>query len=81
MGKRAANVSIRPRRNDSAEKMIRRFKRKVKKEGIIEQVKRRRYHEKPSVKRRREENAKKRAIERAKLKQKAKKQTNYRGRR
>lgn len=34
---------------NNAERMIRRFMKKVKKEGIIEEVKERRYYKKPSI--------------------------------
>ena len=48
------NVQVQARRNESTENLIKRFSRKVKREGIIEQVKNRMYYEKPSAKRRRE---------------------------
>ena len=73
-----ANVITRPRRNDTPEKMIRRFTKKVKKVGLIEEVKRRRYYEKPTQKRRRLASERKRAIEKAKQLAKRKKATNYR---
>jgi small subunit ribosomal protein S21 len=47
------NVEIIPRRNESPDKMIRRFMKKVKKEGILEEVRDRSYYVKPSEKRRR----------------------------
>jgi|TARA_R100000081_G_C4784929_1_gene153904 ribosomal protein S21 len=70
----AANHSARPRRNESGERLIRRFTRKIKKLGLIEEIKDRRHHKKRSdVKRR----AKQRAIARRKKKeQKEKKNTN-----
>jgi ribosomal protein S21 len=43
------NVKVDSKNFDSFEKMVRRFIKKVKKERIIEQVKERRYYEKPSV--------------------------------
>ena len=45
---RAINISIKPLRKDSPEKMIRRFTRKVKKAGILDDVKKRRFYKKPS---------------------------------
>ena len=45
---RAINISIKPLRKDRPEKMIRRFTRKVKKAGILDDVKKRRFYKKPS---------------------------------
>ena len=42
------NISIKPLKKDTPEKMIRRFTRKVKKAGILDEVKRRRFYKKPS---------------------------------
>tara|TARA_Y100000593_G_C4246596_1_gene305004 strand:+ start:851 stop:1096 length:246 start_codon:yes stop_codon:yes gene_type:complete len=78
---RGANIIVKPfRRNDSQEKMIRRFTKKVKKLGLIEEIKKRRRYEKPSDRKRREKIAQKRAVERAKQKAKARKATNYKRR-
>jgi len=41
------------RENEPFEKALRRFKKKIEKEGIIKQVKARKHHEKPSIKKRR----------------------------
>ena len=47
----AVNVVVKPRRNESQERMIRRFIRKCKKDRIIEQYRARTdHHIKPSVK-------------------------------
>ena len=47
------NLVLRPRKNESAERFIKRFNRKMKKSGIIEEIKDRRFFRKPSeVKRR-----------------------------
>lgn len=56
------NVQVKARRNEPAENLIKRFSRKVKKEGIVEQVKNRMYYEKPSTKRRREKVRRKRVL-------------------
>ena len=70
----AANHKVRPRRNESGERLIRRFTRKSKKLGLIEESKDRRQHTKRSDAKRR---AKQRAIARRKKKeQKEKKNTN-----
>jgi small subunit ribosomal protein S21 len=45
-------VSVKRERNDSDEKMIKRFLKRVKKFGIIEEILRRRYYVKPSVQKR-----------------------------
>tara|TARA_B100000676_G_scaffold301371_1_gene348465 strand:- start:923 stop:1144 length:222 start_codon:yes stop_codon:yes gene_type:complete len=44
----ACNVTIKPRAGESAERMIKRFMKKVKKQRIIEQVRDRRYYKKKS---------------------------------
>ena len=49
-----ANLVVRPRRNESAERMIKRFNKKVKKLGIIDNYKESRRYMKPSEKRRRQ---------------------------
>lgn len=43
------NVRVKEKKNEPFERMVKRFLKKVKKERIIEQVKERRYYEKPSV--------------------------------
>ena len=58
----AVNVQVKARRNESTENLIKRFSRKVKREGILEEVKNRKYYEKPSVKRRREKVRRKRTL-------------------
>jgi ribosomal protein S21 len=42
------NVEVRPRNNESPERMIKRFNKKVKRSGVLEEVRDRRFHEKPS---------------------------------
>ena len=42
-----AKVTI--RKNENAEKAIKRFKRKVEREGIMRDIKKNRYYKKPSV--------------------------------
>ena len=41
-------------RNNNVEKAMRQLKKKMLKEGIIKEIKRRQYYEKPSLKRQRE---------------------------
>jgi len=62
---RSVLVEIVPRRNESFEKTVRRFSRKVKKEGIIEKYKEKMYYVKKSDKRRREKYLKKRNAQKA----------------
>ena len=45
---RAVNIVEKPRKRDTPEKMIKRFRRKVKKAGILDEVKKRKYYKKPS---------------------------------
>ena len=49
----AVNVEVFARRNEDTERLIKRFSRKVRKEGIMEEFRERMYYEKPSDKRRR----------------------------
>jgi small subunit ribosomal protein S21 len=58
----ATNIYVKARRNESAEALIKRFSRKAKREGIVEEYKRRMYYEKPSVKRRRDKLKRKRVL-------------------
>jgi small subunit ribosomal protein S21 len=46
--------------NESFESLLRRFNKKVQQEGILSEVRRREHFEKPSVKRKRKEAAKRR---------------------
>jgi small subunit ribosomal protein S21 len=63
-----ANLVIRPRRNESPERVVKRFNKKVKKLGIIDEYKEKQRYMKPSEKRRR---AKKRS-DRRRAKEEAK---------
>jgi|TARA_R110000787_G_scaffold1885_1_gene7928 small subunit ribosomal protein S21 len=48
--KKTSNISVTAREcRDNPEKMIRKFIKKVKKEGILEEIRERRYYKKPSV--------------------------------
>tara|TARA_R100001082_G_scaffold69156_1_gene39204 strand:+ start:418 stop:633 length:216 start_codon:yes stop_codon:yes gene_type:complete len=62
----ACNHIEKPRKNEDPNRFIKRFIKKCKKLGIIDEFKDRRYYSKPSVKKRL---AKKRAIARQKKKQ------------
>ena len=50
--------------NDSFETALKRFNRKVQQDGILAEARRRGYFEKPSVKRKRKEAAKRRKVAR-----------------
>ena len=65
MSKKAkpVHVEVTPRKNESPERMIKRFIKKVKKEGIIEELRERRTYTKPSERKRK---AKKRSDARRK---------------
>jgi len=54
------NVEVKRRENESIERLLKRFTKKVKKEGIMEILRERTYYKKPSdVKRRKKERRKK----------------------
>ena len=59
----ANNLNIRPRRNESQDRLIKRFLKKLKKLGVLEEVKNSREFKKPSDKKRR---ARQKAIARRK---------------
>jgi len=58
------NVEVRLREGESVERMIRRFTKKVKKDGILDEFLNKKYYEKPSTKRRREKIKRKRIVQR-----------------
>lgn len=47
-------AKIEIRKEESIDKALRKFKSKIRKEGILEEMKRREFYEKPSQRRRRE---------------------------
>ena len=63
MGKRPINVEVYVRRGEPVERALTRFNKKVKKEGIIDDVIKRRRYEKPSVVRHRKKKNRLRLIE------------------
>ena len=50
--KKKFNFGVTPRRNESPERLIKRFIKKTKKSGIIDEMKERRHYRKPSEKKR-----------------------------
>jgi len=70
MSKRPINVEIKPRYKDEPiEKMIKRFLKKIKKERVIENFIARQRYEKPSTKRKRAAERRKKILEKLRLKQ------------
>ncbi len=51
--------------NESFDSLLRRFNKRVQQEAILSEVRRREYYEKPSIKRKRKEAAKRRKSSRA----------------
>lgn len=63
-----SNITVKPRRNESQERMVKRFIKKCKKRGIIDEVKERRYFKSNSEKRNEVKRKRKRALAKAKEK-------------
>lgn len=79
MGRRTpVNVEIYIRDQEQIERMIKKFTRKVKKCGILDEVRERRYFTKPSVKRRKKKLEKQRLIKIANAKEKKRLENEYR---
>ena len=55
MARKPIYAEVRSRRNEPVERLIRRFIKSVKKAGIIQEIRDRRYYKKPSDRRRAEE--------------------------
>jgi len=63
------NVEMYVKKNESIDRTIKRFSKKVKKERIIEDARERKYYEKPSEKRRKLAKRRKNLIEKMKREQ------------
>lgn len=74
------NVEVTLRPGEHPERMIKRFIRKVKKSGVMEEIRERKFYEKKSDKNRRIKQARKRAHEREVANKKAKELQLERGR-
>jgi len=61
---RSVNVKVERKEGENIERLIRRFVKRVKKEGILEEYREKMYYEKPSTKRRRIKSAQRRAAQR-----------------
>ena len=78
MGRRTpVHVEVQVRDQEQIERMIKKFTRKVKKSGVLEEVRERRHYTKPSVKRRMKKLEKKRLIKIANEKRKKKLKEEY----
>jgi small subunit ribosomal protein S21 len=53
-------VNVRSGGDESFESLLRRFNRKVQQDGVLSEIRRHEYYEKPSLKRKRKEAAKRR---------------------
>ena len=71
------HVEVYVRDQEQIERMIKKFSRKVKKSGILDEVRERRYYTKPSVKRRLKKLEKKRLARKATEKYKKKFEKEY----
>ena len=58
-------AEVRVEQNESFESLLKRFNRKVQQDGILSETRRREFYEKPSIKRKRKEAAKRRKSARA----------------
>jgi len=65
-GKKPVNVSVEPRRNESIERALKRFSRKVKKEKILDEVRDRMYYVKPSEAKRKQNKQRKAVLDKLK---------------
>ena len=64
MARRSINVEVRPKhKNESFEKMVRRFSKKCKKERVVEGYRDRMYYEKPSKVRKRKKEKRKKILQ------------------
>ena len=59
------NVEVTARRNEHPERMIKRFTKRVKKEGVLEEYRKKMYYTKKSAKRRRKKYLRKRKAQEA----------------
>lgn len=78
MGRRTpVHVEVKVHDQEQIERMIKKFTRKVKKSGVLDEVRERRYYTKPSVKRRMKKLEKQRLIKIANEKRKKKLKEEY----
>ena len=65
------NVEVKLRDGEPVERLIRRFTKKVKKEGIMEEYRKRQHYEKPSIKKRRKKMRRKQIVQKLQREQEA----------
>jgi len=58
-------AEVRATKNESIDSLLKRFNKKVQQAGILSEMRRHEFYEKPSVRRKRKKSAKKRSIARA----------------
>ena len=58
-------AEVKASENESFESLLRRFNKKVQQTGVLSELRRRKHYEKPSVRRNRKKEAKKRSVARA----------------
>ena len=68
MAVKSVNVEVKPKyENENIERMVRRFTKKCKKERIIENFRDRMRYEKPSIKRKKEKERRKKVLEKLRI--------------
>tara|TARA_Y100001970_G_C13727252_1_gene599647 strand:+ start:163 stop:402 length:240 start_codon:yes stop_codon:yes gene_type:complete len=78
MGRRTpVHVEVKVYDQEQIERMIKKFTRKVKKSGVLDEVRERRHYTKPSVKRRKKKLEKQRLIKIANAKEKKRFENEY----
>ena len=77
MSKRPINAEVEAKhRDESAERLIRRFMKKVKKERIIEDFRDRMYYEKPSMQRKKKDIRRKKVLQKLRVERENKEKNN-----
>ena len=66
--RKTSNIKVTPRRRETQDRMIKRFIKKCKKQGIVDEIKDRRYFKSNSEKRNERNRKRRRAIAKAKEK-------------
>ena len=66
------NVEVRLRKGETVERLIKRFTKKVRKEGILDEYRDKRYFEKPSLRKKRERIKRKRIAQQLERERQAK---------
>tara|TARA_R100000278_G_scaffold119836_1_gene101627 strand:- start:42 stop:344 length:303 start_codon:yes stop_codon:yes gene_type:complete len=68
-GNKPSHVTVEPKGNEPIEKTIKRFMRKVKKSGVADEYRKRRFYEKPSTKKRRQKLRREATLKKLRLKE------------